>query len=100
MSAEASSSGISKKSKKTKKADEATEEAVGEPVNKNKRFRKDKRQLNLLLSEPADEQHGTRTMSTSTLGTASRWNERRVVLTYSWKIEPMVQPGAAHHAFL
>ena len=45
MSAEASSSGISKKSKKSKKADEVTEQAVEEPVNKNKRFRKDKRQF-------------------------------------------------------
>jgi cAMP phosphodiesterase len=42
MSAEASSSAISKKSKKGKKAEDAVDE-VEEVVNKNKRHRKDKR---------------------------------------------------------
>jgi len=44
MSAEASSSVISKKSKKGKNAESATEE-VEEVVNKNKRHRKDKRKF-------------------------------------------------------
>lgn len=69
MSAAASSSSAPKKGKKSKSRDmgDAVEDVEEEVVNKNKRHRKDKRQLNPLSSSGliTDVQHGTRTTLTS-----------------------------------